>query len=144
MYDFAGLLGNVVSCPSTELIDSFYSINSKWLMGPVIMDYNSLLNPPVLEFYTYPQSVRVGTYSLQLYGRKRYISTTVTNIPMNIEKNITDLRITLNDDLQMTTTINQLTSITYPKVTKITIYSQMTRSLVGNDNKIRFDKYFIF
>ncbi len=116
-------------------------------MGPVVMDYNSLLNPPVLEFYTYPQPVRVGKYSLQLYGKKRYISTTLTNVPINIDKNITDLRIKLNDDFQMTTPIDQLsiyeTGYTYPKVTKITIHSQMTRSLVGNDNKIRFDKYLI-
>ncbi len=136
-----------MQCPSIELIDSFYSMNSKWLLGPVVMDYNSLLVSPVIEFYTYPPSVRIGKGSLQLYGKKRYIIPAITDVPINIDKNTVDLYITLTDNQQITTTIDQLladeTSSTYPNVTRIIIHSQMTRSPVENDKQIRCVKNFI-
>lgn len=142
--DYVGWLGHVVQCPSTEVIESFYSMNNKWLCGPIIMDYHTLLNSPTLELYTHPQSLHMGKYSLELYGRKRYITTTVTDGPINIDKNIRDLIITLNDSQQIQTTIDQLyeTDGSYPKVTKLTIHSRMTTASVENDNKIRYDKTF--
>jgi hypothetical protein len=73
-------------------------MNSKWLVGPVVMDYNSLLKTPVLEFYTYPQSVRMGKYSLELYGKKRYIATAMADVPINVDEKITQIHITLNDN----------------------------------------------
>jgi hypothetical protein len=123
-------------------------MNNKWLVGPVVMDYNSLLKTPVLEFYTYPQSVRMGKYSLELYGKKRYIATTMADVPINIDEKIAQLHITLNDDQQLTTTNDQLSlyeasDITYPKVTKITIHSQMTRLAAEEDKKSRYDQKFI-
>ncbi len=134
------MLGHVIQCPAIELIDSFYSMNSKWLIGPVVMDYNSSLTAPVLEIYTYPQSVRVGKYSLEFYDKKRYITETVSDIPINIDKNIRDLRITLTDN-QSITTMDPLsmyeTCHTYPKVTTITVHSQMTNSSMDNEKKIR-------
>ncbi len=143
-YDFVGLLGDIIQYPPTELIDSFYSINSQWLVGPVVMDYNSLLTSPVLEVYTYPQSVGVGKYSLRLYGRKRYMAITGTDVRINIDKNIKALHVALTDNQQITTTNDQLlayeTSGTYPKVTRIIIHSQMTTSPVENDQQMRYDK----
>jgi len=63
----------------------------KWLIGSVIMDYNPLLIPLVLEVYTYSESVCVGKYSLELHGMKMYMMVTIINVPINIDKNITDL-----------------------------------------------------
>lgn len=141
-YGFIGLLGNVVQHPSTEFIDLFYSCNSKWLVGPIVMDHNSLSNPSELEFYTCSQSAGVAKYSLELYGAKRYMTTTVANAVINIDKNITELRVTLTDDQQVPSTISQPLvnekSSTYPKITRINVHSQMTRLLAENDKKIRY------
>jgi hypothetical protein len=140
-YCCLGFGGNVVQCPSTELVDSFYSNNSKWLVGPVVMDYNPLLIPPVLEFYTHSQFVGGKKSSLELYGKQRYMSRTATNFAINIDKNITELRITLTDDQQAATTTDQLpmneNNSTYPKVTRITIDSKLTRAPIENDKRIR-------
>lgn len=110
-------------------------MNSQWLASPVVMDYYSLSLKPILEFYTYPQSTKFGKYSLELYGRKRYTSPTMSNIGMNANRNITNLRVTLNDDQQSIFDIDGC----YPKVTKLVIHSQMTRPLIEDDRK---NKYF--
>ncbi len=130
---------HVVQCPSNEVVDSFCSSNSKWLIDCVVMDYYSSIKSSLLEFYTSPQSVRAGKYSLELYDRRRYIATTtITDVPINIDKNITHLCITLTDGQQIPTTT---TNGSYPKVKTITVDSQMTSLTIENHMKIRCDVY---
>ena len=130
-----GLLTDIVPCPTIDQIDLFQSMNSQWLASPIVMDYNSLLPKPVLEFYTNSQLKKFGKYSLDLYGRTRYISPSMTNVTTNINRNLTQLRVTLNDDQQSIYDIDGC----YPKVTKLAIHSQITRSLIEDD---RNNKYF--
>lgn len=125
-----GLPGNVVERPSSELVNLFYDMNKKWLIGPVIMDYNCLLKCPLLEFYTYPQNVRSGKYLVEFYGKERYRS---TDIGINIDKYMTHLKITLNDDQLLINKINYI----YPQIKQITIHSQMTITTIENDTKSR-------
>lgn len=110
-------------------------MNSQWLASPVVMDYNSLFQKPTVEFYTYPQSTKFGKFSLELHGRTRYLSTLIPDAGMDINRNMTQLRVTLNDDQNAIYDIDGY----YPKVTKLVIHSQMTRLLIEND---RQNKYF--
>jgi hypothetical protein len=128
-----GTPGHAVQRPSTELVDLFYEMNKKCLIGPVIMDYNSLLKPPLLEFYTYPQAVRGGKYFVEFYGKERYISRIMDEVGINIDQNITQLRITLTDDQLSINTKNYV----YPEVKTIAIHSQLTRTPRENDSKSR-------
>ncbi len=124
--------------PTTELIDSFYETNKKWLIGPIIMDFNYILNPALLEFYTYPQPVHGGIYSVEFYGKERYITRTMTDIEININRNIENLKITLTDDRQtiFTMLMNRKNDI-YPEVKIINIHSQMTIIPIENDQESR-------
>jgi hypothetical protein len=71
----------------------------------------------------------------------------MADVPINVDEKITQLHITLNDDQQLTTTNDQLSlyeasDITYPKVIRITIHSQLTRLSVEDDKKSRYDQKF--
>ena len=129
-----------MQCPSTDIVDSFASMNGKWLANPVVMDYNSLSEVRTLVFYTSPRSAYCMKYYSELYGTKRYIARNIANIPVNFDPNIQDLRITLND--------NQLTTCnvgcSYPKVYRITIHSQTSILPAEQTTKSKYDQIAIF
>ncbi|CAF1450055.1 unnamed protein product [Rotaria sordida] len=130
------ITGSVVQqCPSPELVHLFNNDHKKWIDGPVIMDYNHVLESPMLEVYTYSQFAHNGKFSVELYGKERYITT--TNNTISIDKNITRLRITLNDNVEQLVSTYQNRTI-YPKVTIIIIHSQMTIKPKENDPISRF------
>ncbi len=132
-----GLPGDDVQRPSPQMIDTFYEVHKNWLIGPVIMDYNSILNPPLLEFYTYSQPVRGGKYSVEFYGKERYISKTMTSVEVNINKNITNLKITLTDEQETVQLATIRNNDVYPAVKRVIIHSQMTITPMENDEKSR-------
>ena len=116
-------------------------MNSQWLTGPLVMDYNYALKSPVVEIYTYPQSARMGKYSVEFYDKNRYVSRKTTDDSINIDKNVTDLRITLTDNQQIPTAMDEHSlyemTNTFPKVKSIVIHSQMITPPPDNDNKLR-------
>ena len=126
-----GYSNNVVQCPPTDLIDSFQFLNNQWLDGPLVMDYNSLLKRSILEVYTNRQSKRIRKCALELYGRKRHVATTMADNSANIDRKITYLHVTLNDDQFPSYDIDGC----YPKVSRLIILSQMTRSPTEEDKK---------
>lgn len=107
------------------------------------MDFNSILTPKVLEFYTYFQAVHGGKYSTEFYGidRYMYINKTIINYKININTNIKELIITLTNQQQTTFTIDQLLisekHYFYSEIDKITIHSHMTITSNENDHKSR-------
>ncbi|CAF1632722.1 unnamed protein product [Rotaria sordida] len=130
------ITGSIVQqCPSPELAHLFNDDHKKWIDGPVIMDYNHVLESPMLEVYTYSQFAHNGKSSVELYGKERHITT--TNNTISIDKNITRLRITLNDNVEQLVSTYQNRTI-YPKVTIIIIHSQMTIKPKENDPISRF------
>ncbi|CAF1277323.1 unnamed protein product, partial [Didymodactylos carnosus] len=126
--------------PELELLCSFDYNNNKQVVGPVIMDYNFLLHPPLLEFYTYSQPVRGGKHFVEFYGKERHM--TETDDEINIDKNIPRLKITLTDEQQQAL-IDQLLMhekrAIYPNVTTILIHSQMTTTAMENDKRSSFE-----
>ena len=132
-YVLQGLLGNNVQRPSNEFIDSFYEIHKNWLIGPVMMDYHRAFNTPSLEVYTYPQPVRGGKYSSELYGSERYVTRGTVGAEEHLHKGITQLKITLTDQ-QLLVRENNV----YPAVKSITIHSQMTTPPMENDMRCRY------
>ncbi|CAF4522938.1 unnamed protein product [Rotaria sp. Silwood1] len=127
----------IQQCPSPELVHSYNSNHYKWIDGPVIMDYNHVLEPPTLEVYTYSQSAHNRKYAVEFYGKQRYMKTTSNTI--DVDKNITKLKITLHDNVEQLVLTNQSRTI-YPNVTIITIHSQMTTRPKENDPISRCDK----
>ncbi|CAF3083467.1 unnamed protein product [Rotaria sp. Silwood2] len=103
---------------SPELVYSFNHIDTQWLDSCVIMGYNFLLNPLLLEFYTYSQSSRG-----------------VKHDEINIDKNIITLKITLNNNQILT---SEKLGI-YPNVTRINNHSQMTTTVMENGLQNRCD-----
>lgn len=91
------------------------------------MDNNDQLLSPLLELYTYSQPSREGKYIVELYDKKRY--TTIVNNMINIDENMTKLKVTLNNNQQLP---NEILAI-YPKVTTINIHSQMTMITAENE-----------
>ncbi|CAF1534124.1 unnamed protein product [Rotaria magnacalcarata] len=125
-FQFHIRIDDVVQSPPPELVYSLNDLNGQWIDGPVIMDYNFRLDPPLFEFYTYSQPSFDGKYIVEFYDRKRYI--TPMNDMINIDKNITTLKITLHDDQLV---VNE-PLITYPNVTAINIHSQITTIAAEN------------
>ncbi|CAF0882000.1 unnamed protein product [Rotaria sp. Silwood1] len=93
--------------------------------------------PPTLEVYTYSQSAHNRKYAVEFYGKQRYMKTTSNTI--DVDKNITKLKITLHDNVEQLVLTNQSRTI-YPNVTIITIHSQMTTRPKENDPISRCDK----
>lgn len=120
---------NLIKNPSPEVVYSFNDINSQWIDGPVIMDHNFRLHTPIVEIYTYSQSFDDIKYTTEFYDKRRFIARADSTIEVN--KNITKLKITLNDELPST---NESLAI-YPKVKTINIHSQMSRNLIQDDSK---------
>ncbi|CAF0988067.1 unnamed protein product [Rotaria sp. Silwood1] len=127
----------IQQCPSPELVHSYNSNHYKWIDGPVIMDYNHVLEPPTLEVYTYSQPAHNRKNAVEFYGKQRYMKTTSNTI--DVDKNITKLKITLHDNVEQLVLTNQSRTI-YPNVTIITIHSQMTTRPKENDPISRCDK----
>ncbi|CAF3936226.1 unnamed protein product [Rotaria sp. Silwood1] len=57
---------DIVEFSSPELVYSFNHIDTQWIDSCVIMGYNFLLNPLLLEFYTYSQPSRGGKDIVEL------------------------------------------------------------------------------
>ena len=128
-----------MQCPPTEFVDCFHSMNSKWLAGPIVMDYNSLLRTPVLDFYTFSQPAHHMKCDLELYGTKRYVACTQKDILLNIDQDITDLRITFNNNqLPLDKMISS-----YPKVTRLTIHAQTNISPAEQEMKSKYEQILI-
>ncbi|CAF4005757.1 unnamed protein product [Rotaria sp. Silwood1] len=113
----------------SELVYLFNDMNRQWINSPIIIDYNFQSDPPLHEFYTYSQPSHDGKYIVEFYGTKRHIAP--SNDAINIDKNMTRLKITLNDDQLLA---NEILTI-YPKVTAINVHSQMTTITIENDSK---------
>ncbi|CAF3357553.1 unnamed protein product [Rotaria socialis] len=126
-FQFHIRIDDVVQSPPPELVYSFNDLNGQWIDSSVIMDYNFRLDPSLFEFYTYSQPSLDGKYIVEFYDKKRYI--TAMNDMINIDKNITKLKITLHDD-QL---VANEPPITYPNVTSINVHSQITTIAAEND-----------
>ncbi|CAF5047027.1 unnamed protein product [Rotaria sp. Silwood1] len=120
---------NIAQSSLSELVYLFNDMNRQWINSPIIIDYNFQSDPPLHEFYTYSQPSHDGKYIVEFYGTKRHIAP--SNDAINIDKNMTRLKITLNDDQLLA---NEILTI-YPKVTAINVHSQMTTITIENDSK---------
>ena len=123
------------------MIDSFYEIHRKWFLGPLIMDYNYLLNPPSLEIHTYSQPVHRGKYLVEFYGKERYIAGHTVDARLGINKNITHSKITLTDQQETTSTTSchlmDRENETYSNIKAVNIHSTLTTTPMENDKKSR-------
>jgi hypothetical protein len=74
---------------------------------------------------------------VEFYGKERYISKTMTSVEVNINKNITNLKITLTDEQETVQLATIRNNDVYPAVKRVIIHSQMTITPMENDEKSR-------